>query len=169
MNRNRILLAGLFIAGLVVGASALAFTAVSTAPKNPDRTLLVRDDLALAYSLALLEMDRKHWSRFGFDAPALKKGEKNTSPAYVERYLDELMATSYGMGNAFLRQKSAVQNAIVADIRSSGRLDGIRREGHTRLTADIVGKPHTFRDVDGSLVMSPFIPPTPTPTPNPGQ
>ena len=171
MDRKRITLVGLSVlAGLLLGVGALGFTQFSTGVAlHPDRNLLVRDDLALAYSLALLQMDRKQLPKYGFVVPAMEKGEKNTSPAYVEKYLDELMETSYGMANSFLREKAAVQNDIVEELRVAGRLDGIRQDRYTRAMTDFLGKPHTFRDVDGKVMTNPFIPPTPTPTPDPGQ
>lgn len=168
MTRNRILLAGLFVAGLIVGVGSLAFSSsLVTLDLHPDRHLMARDEVALAYSVALLEMHESRMERHGFNIPKLEGSEKTDSDSYIQRFNDELARTSYALANAFLRQKVAMQEQYIADMDKSGRFAGLREHQYIQEVYESLGNPNSYRDRSGNIQDKGFAPPfTPTPDPN---
>ena len=170
MDRKKLLLFSPILAGLIIAIGALGFKLDPLGVNlHPERELTARDQVALAFAVALLEEEQKRWGKYGYVAPTMAKGEKATNPAFIEKHLDEIMRVSYGMANSFLRVKVSVQEELAADAIKAGLVTTAPEREYKKSVGDFMGNPSYYRDSSGTFVPRGFYPPTPTPTPNPGQ
>lgn len=135
---NHMLRIALAVGLTLLLVSVLGFSSHDSVPVAPTRTLLARDQVALAFAAELIEV---HYG--GLDG---ESGDDALPRSEAER--DRIMQEAFSLSNAFLREKDRFQGTIRDSLLAANENASRRNLAHW------VGDPHAYFDNLGRLQTS---------------